>query len=170
MSPGIMLVALSIIIVVVLGVSGVKFARVHERFVVFRLGRVAGVRGPGLTFVLFPIEKAIRVDLRGASVGLGRYTYEAADGREVRYSGQVAWRVVDPVKSVIQVHSVSQSVAEDAEDWLESTTSGLSYGDVASRKRQLEEKLAASLRKELPKLGLELSACEITDIRQASRG
>ncbi len=52
-------------IVVVLAYHWLKFPREYERLVVFRLGRVIDKpRGPGFTFVLWPIEQPITVRLR----------------------------------------------------------------------------------------------------------
>ena len=53
-----------VIVVLALVASAFKVVREYERLVVFRLGRLVGPRGPGLTLVIPGIEKAVRVDLR----------------------------------------------------------------------------------------------------------
>lgn len=107
--PAIQITAVSLVFVSWV-FSACKFAHENERFVVLRMGRVNGVRGPGFTFILVLIEKVLRVDLRGSAVSLAERAYRTAEGRTVRYRGRVVWRVVDPVKSVIQLQDVRYAV------------------------------------------------------------
>ncbi|HTS10690.1 MAG TPA: SPFH domain-containing protein [Candidatus Limnocylindrales bacterium] len=158
-----MLEALLTILVIVL-ISSVRFARRDERIVVMRLGSVIGARGPGLVFVIPPIEKAIRVKLSGESVELDGRSFETADGREVRYSGEVQWKVLDPVKSVMQIQAIPQTVQEFAAECLTGATKCVPYSDVGFRKREFEEQLAEFLRKKCGPCGLELMKCTITGV------
>jgi regulator of protease activity HflC (stomatin/prohibitin superfamily) len=163
-----MALAFQIIIAVVISAvwigGGFKFARAYERFVVLRLGRVAGVRGPGLTFLFQPVEKAFRVDLREAALRLNERTFKTVDGRGVRYSAEISWKVVDPIQSIVRVQSIPYAVSKLAEQWLETATAGARFGEVASRKRDLERELAAHLRGKFQDFGIELCSCRVSDV------
>jgi regulator of protease activity HflC (stomatin/prohibitin superfamily) len=63
-------VATFLVIVVAAIISGIKILKEYERAVVFRLGRMVGARGPGITYVIPGIEKMVRMDLRTVTMDI----------------------------------------------------------------------------------------------------
>jgi regulator of protease activity HflC (stomatin/prohibitin superfamily) len=59
-----------LIIVIAILISGVKILKEYERAVVFRLGRMVGARGPGITYVIPGIEKMVKMDLRTVTMDI----------------------------------------------------------------------------------------------------
>ena len=70
-----------LIIVIALIISGIKILKEYERAVVFRLGRMVGARGPGITYIIPGVEKMVKMDLRTVTMTRIYYDYRAMTGK-----------------------------------------------------------------------------------------
>lgn len=95
-----------IVVLAVIGVlaSGLRIANEYERAVVFRLGRLVGLRGPGL-FWLIPlgIEQQRKVDLRTNTVDVERQETITKDSVTIKVNAVLWFKITDPVASVVAV-------------------------------------------------------------------
>src|SRR5688572_9695316 len=88
---------------VLLAYNWLKFPKEYERLVVFRLGRVIDKpRGPGFTFVLWPIEQAVTVSLRLIVLDVPPQDIITRDNVSAKVNAVVYFRVMDPIKSIIE--------------------------------------------------------------------
>src|SRR3990172_2316635 len=93
---------LLLLVVAVLG-SAVKIVQEYERGVIFRLGRLAGPRGPGL-FVIVPlIDRMVKVDLRVITLDVPSQEPITKDNVTVKVNAVLFFRVIDPSAAVVQV-------------------------------------------------------------------
>jgi len=85
-------------------ISGLRVANEYERAVVFRLGRLMGLRGPGLYWLIpFGIETQRKVDMRTMTVDMESQESITKDSVTVKVNAVVWLKIVDPVKSVVSV-------------------------------------------------------------------
>jgi regulator of protease activity HflC (stomatin/prohibitin superfamily) len=115
---------------------------------------------------LLPFEKTIEVDLREQILPLDRRTYSTGDGKQVRIFGSMRWQITDPVRSVTLLETTFGTIQVFVEKWLDVAVTTFSAVDVDEHSKDLQNKLLASLQKELPAWGSDLLACEIVGIRQ----
>jgi regulator of protease activity HflC (stomatin/prohibitin superfamily) len=96
-------------------ISGIRTAREYQRCLVFRLGRYAGLRGPGL-FWLIPlgIENQTRVDLRVVTNPIERQETITRDSVTVKVNAVLWFRVEDPQKAVLTVENFRSAVQQIA--------------------------------------------------------
>ena len=94
-----------LIIVVALIISGVKILKEYERAVIFRLGRMVGARGPGLTYVIPGIEKMVRMDLRTVTMDVPPQDVITRDNVSVKVNAVLYFRVLEPNKAVREVEN-----------------------------------------------------------------
>jgi regulator of protease activity HflC (stomatin/prohibitin superfamily) len=96
-------------------ISGLRTAREYQRCLVFRLGRYAGLRGPGV-FWLIPlgIENQIRVDLRIVTNPIEQQETITRDSVTVRVNAVLWFRVDDPEKAVLKVENFRTAVQQIA--------------------------------------------------------
>lgn len=88
----------------VIAISGLRVANEYERAVVFRLGRLMGLRGPGLYWLIpLGIEMQRKVDMRTMTVDMESQESITKDSVTVKVNAVVWLRIVDPVKSVVAV-------------------------------------------------------------------
>ena len=85
-------------------ISGLRVANEYERAVVFRLGRLKGLRGPGLYWIIpLGIETQRKVDMRTMTVDMESQESITKDSVTVKVNAVVWLKIVDPVKSVVSV-------------------------------------------------------------------
>jgi len=101
---GLQIVLLVLILLVVSVISGLRVAREYERAVVFRLGRLMGLRGPGLYWIMpFGIEQQRLIDLRTNTVDVERQETITKDSVTVQVNAVLWFKIMDPVKAVTSV-------------------------------------------------------------------
>src|SRR5882762_7574459 len=100
-----------IIVIVVLLLSGLRIAQEYERGVVFRLGRFAGLRGPGLYWIIpLGIERSLSVDIRTRTVSAEQQETITRDSVTVKLNAVLWYRITDAAKSVIAVADAPNAV------------------------------------------------------------
>jgi len=109
------------VLVVLAGLGFALSARIvtqYERGVLFRLGRVAGVREPGLTFIVPLIDVLRRVSLRIVTMPIQSQGIITRDNVSVDVSAVAYYRVVDPVKAVVAIENVAAAINQIAQTTL----------------------------------------------------
>ena len=96
------LVVLAVLVLLGLALS-VRIVTQYERGVLFRLGRVIGVREPGLTFIVPLIDILRRVSLRIVTMPIQSQGIITRDNVSVDVSAVAYYRVVDAVKSLVEI-------------------------------------------------------------------
>jgi regulator of protease activity HflC (stomatin/prohibitin superfamily) len=90
--------------------GSVRVAQEYERAVVFRLGRLHSVRGPGLYFLIPVIEKGRTVDIRTRTVDVESQETITTDSVTIKVNAVLWYKVVDPIKSIIDVADYRSAV------------------------------------------------------------
>src|SRR5918998_4480239 len=83
--------------------AAVKVVQEYERGVVFRLGRLAGARGPGLILLIPKIERMVKVDLRVITLDVPAQEAITRDNVTVKVNAVAYFRVVEPTRAVVSV-------------------------------------------------------------------
>ncbi len=96
--------------------------REYERFVVFTLGRFAGVKGPGLVFVVPLFQNAVRVDLRVRVLAVPVQDVISRDNVSVKVSAVIYYRVSRPDEAIIQVEDFEEATSQLAQTTLRSVS------------------------------------------------
>jgi len=92
------------VLIVIAMLSGLRVANEYERAVVFRLGRLKGLRGPGLYWLIpFGIEKQRKVDLRTKTIDMESQESITKDSVTVKVNAVVWLKIDDPIKAVVNV-------------------------------------------------------------------
>src|SRR5271155_4570178 len=91
--------------------SGLRVAQEYQRGVVFRLGRFAGLRGPGLYWIIpLGLERAVTIDIRTKTVSAEQQETITRDSVTIRVNAVLWYRITDAAKSVIAVSNASHAV------------------------------------------------------------
>lgn len=97
-----------------------RVVREYERGVIFRLGRIRPLSQPGLRRVMPGIDRLIRVDLRVVTLTIPPQEVITRDNVPARVNAVVLFRVVDPVKSVMEVENFAVATSQIAQTKLRS--------------------------------------------------
>jgi len=137
------LIALIAVVAVALAlvVSAVRIVREYERLVVFRLGRLRGPRGPGLVLIIPLIERTRRVNLQVDTADIPPQDLITKDNVTVRVEAAVFFRVVDPVKAVVQIRDYEHGVMRIAQTTLRTTLGQHDLDDLLANQAAINELL-----------------------------
>jgi len=102
------------IAVVLFLLSGIRIAQQYDRGVVFRLGWFAGIRGPGLYYLIPLIEWQRKIDTRTVTVAVEQQETITRDSVTVKVNAVLWFRVVDPAKAVLSVENYSMAIYQVA--------------------------------------------------------
>lgn len=101
--------------------SCLKVLTEYERGVVFRLGKLLPQpKGPGLVFVFVPIDRLVRVSLRTVVLDVPPQDVITRDNVTVKVNAVVYFRVLDPIKAVVQVENYLYATSQEAQTTLRS--------------------------------------------------
>ena len=131
----------SIAVVASLVASSVKIVREYERLVIFRLGRLIGPRGPGLTFIIPGIEKAVRIDLRTVTMDVPPQDVITKDNVSVKVNAVLYFRVLDPNHAVTEVENYLFATSQNAQTTLRSVCGEVELDDLLAEREKINSQL-----------------------------
>jgi regulator of protease activity HflC (stomatin/prohibitin superfamily) len=138
--------AVVVVVVVVLILGPLLSARIiqqYERGVVFRLGKVRqGVREPGLTGIVPFIDRLVKVNMQIGTMGVPAQEGITRDNVTVTVDAVVFYRVIDPVKAVVNVQNYLFAVSQISQTSLRSTIGKTSLQDLLQEREQVSAELA----------------------------
>ncbi|PJF37414.1 MAG: hypothetical protein CUN49_00390 [Candidatus Thermofonsia Clade 1 bacterium] len=158
-----------LLIVILLGATAffilrtVRVVSEFERLVILALGRYAGVRGPGITYVM-PWESATKVDLRERFLEIPRQTAITKDNAPISIDFLVYYRVVDPRRAVLQVDNVVSASLNIATTTLRAVIGDITLDDVLAKREEINDKLRVKLDEITERWGLKITSVEIREI------
>src|SRR6478672_13466632 len=143
-TPVVALVVVIVIVVVLAAIlffASIKVAREYERGVVFRLGRLVEIKGPGL-FVLIPfIDRAVRVDLRTITLNVPPQEVITRDNVTIKVNAVAYFRVLDAAKAIVQVENFLVATSQIAQTTLRSVLGQVDLDQLLSERDQINERL-----------------------------
>src|SRR5881394_3622516 len=97
--------AVIILFVVIVLANAIRILREYERGVVFRLGRLLGVKGPGLILLIPIIDKMVKVSLRTVVMDVPPQDIITQDNVSIKVNAVIYFRVIDPQKAIIEIEN-----------------------------------------------------------------
>jgi SPFH domain / Band 7 family len=160
------LVALVIIVALAVAVAGasVRVLREYERAVVFRLGRLVGAKGPGIVLLIPLIDRMVRVDLRTITFEIPPQDVITRDNVPAKVNAVAYFRVVDPVKSVVEVERIRAATSQIAQTTLRSVLGKADLDTLLAERETLNESLQQIIDDQTDPWGVKVTTVEIKDV------
>jgi regulator of protease activity HflC (stomatin/prohibitin superfamily) len=111
---GSVIASLVAVFIILSASKGIKLDREYQRGVIFRLGRLSGVRGPGLYFILPWIDQKVQLDVRTKTVNIEPQETVTADSVTIRVNAVLYYRILDPAKAINRVENYEAAVYQVA--------------------------------------------------------
>jgi regulator of protease activity HflC (stomatin/prohibitin superfamily) len=165
---GILLVIIAVVALTTLGAS-VRVLREYERGVVFRLGRVMNLRGPGLILLVPTIDRMVRISLRTVTLTVPPQEIITRDNIPVRVTAVTYYRVVDPNKAVNAVENFHNATLQIAQTTLRGTLGGVDLDHLLSERETLNESLQKVIDAQTEPWGIKVTTVEIKDVEIPER-
>jgi regulator of protease activity HflC (stomatin/prohibitin superfamily) len=153
-----------LIILLAVGLSGVKIFKEYQRGVIFRLGRLVSFRGPGLSFVVPFIEKMVRVDLRTLTLTVSPQDVITRDNVSVKVAAVVYFRVLDPNSALTQVEKYLFAISQLAQTTLRSVCGQAELDQILSQRERINAQIQEIVDAQTEPWGIKVSLVAVKDI------
>ena len=161
------LIVLGIIILVVLiGVSSaIRIINEYERGVLFRLGRLMALKGPGLRLIIpFGIDRLVKIDLRTVTLEVPPQEVITLDNVTIKVNAVIYFMVVDPRNAVTKVANFINATSQIAQTTLRSVLGQSSLDELLANREKINTRLQHIIDEQTEPWGIKVSTVEIKDV------
>ncbi len=145
--------------------SAIKVLNEYERGVIFRLGRVLGSpKGPGLIILIPIIDRMVKVGLRTVVLDIPPQDVVTKDNVSVKVNAVVYFRVIDPLKAIIDVENFLYATTQLSQTTLRSVLGQVELDDLLSQRDKINEKLQVILDTHTEPWGIKVSNVEVKNV------
>ncbi|MBP1659452.1 MAG: band 7 protein [Candidatus Aminicenantes bacterium] len=145
--------------------NSIKILREYERGVIFRLGRVLPQpKGPGLILVFAPIDRIVRVSLRLITMDVPPQDVITKDNVTVKVNAVLYFRVIDPLKCVIEVQDYIYATSQLAQTTLRSLLGQVPLDDLLSEREKLNMRLQEIIEQHTDPWGIKVQLVEMKQV------
>jgi len=146
-------------------IASVKILAEYERGVIFRLGRVLREpKGPGLIFVFAPLDRIVRISLRVEAMEVPAQDLVTRDNVTVKVNAVIYFRVVDPVRAVIEVANFLYATSQLSQTTLRSVLGEVELDELLSQREKINVRLQAVLDDHTGPWGVKVTMVEVKQV------
>jgi len=157
-------VALILFFSVYILTSAIKVLKEYERGVVFRLGRIIPIKGPGLVIIWPIIDKLVRVSLRTITMDVPPQDIITRDNITVKVNAVVYFRVMDPIKAITDVEDFYYATSQMSQTTLRSVLGQSQLDDLLSKRDELNAELQKVIDFQTEPWGVKVSTVEVKNV------
>lgn len=161
MAPTISVVVLILIFILA---SAIRILREYERGVVFRLGRVIGVKGPGIVLLIPVVDRMVKVSLRVVTEDVPSQDVITRDNVSVKVNAVIYFRVIDPQKAIVEVENYLYATFQLAQTTLRSVLGQVELDDLLASRDKINQQLQRILDEHTDPWGVKVTAVEIKHV------
>ncbi|MDQ6637106.1 MAG: slipin family protein [Candidatus Dormibacteraeota bacterium] len=168
MTALIVLIVIVAVAVLLVASSSIRIAREYERGVVFRLGRLIDLRGPGL-FLIFPFgfDRLTKVDLRVITLDVPPQEVITSDNVTVKVNAVIFFQVLDARAAITRVFDFRQATSQIAQTTLRAVLGQSSLDELLSSRDVINQKLQTIIDGQTEPWGVKVGAVEVKDAELA---
>lgn len=144
--------------------SAIKILKEYERGVVFRLGRIIPVKGPGLVIIWPIIDKLVKVSLRTVTMDVPSQDIITKDNITVKVNAVVYFRPLDPVKAIVEVEDFYYATSQIAQTTLRSILGQSQLDDLLTKRDELNAELQKVIDTQTEPWGVKVTAVEVKNV------
>ena len=144
--------------------NAIRVVREYERLVVFRLGRLIGVKGPGLVLLIPIVDRAVRVGLRTVTMDVPPQDIITRDNVTVKVNAVIYFRVIDASQAVVQVENFLYATSQIAQTTLRSILGQQELDELLSEREKLNQALQQVIDRQTEPWGVKVSTVEVKNV------
>jgi regulator of protease activity HflC (stomatin/prohibitin superfamily) len=143
---------------------GIRIVKQYEGGVMLRLGRLVGVRSPGLNFIIPLVDRMFKVDTRVVTLTVEPQELITRDNVTIKVDAVVYFQVVDCAKALIQVENYGKATSQIALTTLRSVLGQSSLDELLGERDRINTKLAHIIDEHTEPWGVKVSVVEVKDV------
>jgi len=155
---------LLIAVIVVILASAIRILNEYERGVIFRLGRAIGVKGPGLIILIPLVDKMVRVSMRLVAMDVDPQDVITLDNVSVKVNAVIYFRVIDPIKAIVEVENYTYAISQLAQTTLRSVCGQAELDELLSAREKINAQLQEILDTHTDPWGIKVATVELKHI------
>ncbi len=160
-----MYTVIAIIILTVFFLSAaIRILNEYERGVIFRLGRVIKEKGPGLIILIPIVDKMVKVSLRLVVMDVDPQDVITKDNVSVKVNAVIYFRVIEPIKAVIEVEEYGYAMSQLAQTTLRSVCGQAELDELLSAREKINSELQEILDMHTDPWGIKVTTVELKHI------
>ncbi|MGO9612176.1 MAG: slipin family protein [Dissulfurispiraceae bacterium] len=144
--------------------SAIKILKEYERGVVFRLGRIIPVRGPGLVLIWPVIDKLVKVSLRTVTMDVPPQDIITRDNITVKVNAVVYFRPIDPILAITEVEDFYYATSQIAQTTLRSILGQSQLDELLTKREELNAALQKVIDTQTEPWGIKVSTVEVKNV------
>jgi regulator of protease activity HflC (stomatin/prohibitin superfamily) len=153
-----------VVLVVMFLASAIRILNEYERGVIFRLGRVIAVKGPGLIILIPVVDRMIKVDMRTITMDVPPQDVITRDNVSIKVNAVVYFRVMDANSAVIEVENYLYATSQLAQTTLRSVCGQFELDEILSEREKINLTLQEILDRSTDPWGIKVSLVEVKHI------
>ncbi len=160
-----MYTVIAIIIMTVFFLSAaIRILNEYERAVIFRLGRVIKAKGPGLIILIPIVDKMVKVSMRLVVMDVDPQDVITKDNVSVKVNAVIYFRVIEPIKAVIEVEEYNYAMSQLAQTTLRSVCGQAELDELLSAREKINSQLQEILDLHTDPWGIKVATVELKHI------
>jgi len=150
--------------VLIVAAAAIKILREYERAVIFRLGRLIPVKGPGLILLIPVVDRMERISTRIETVDVPRQEMMTRDNVPVTVDAVVYYKVVEPADSVVQIKNFHKSTFLLAQTTLRSVIGQSQLDELLAERDRINQRLQEIIDQHTEAWGIKVTLVEVRDV------
>jgi regulator of protease activity HflC (stomatin/prohibitin superfamily) len=162
-------VAVIVVLVAIIAFSSIRIANEYERGVVFRLGRLIALRGPGLFLIIpFGIDRLVKIDLRTITLEVPPQEVITNDNVTAKVNAVIYFQVIDARKAVTQVLNYINATSQIAQTTLRAALGQATLDELLANREKINQNLQKIIDEQTEPWGIKVAVVEIKDVELPS--
>lgn len=153
-----------VVLVVMFLASAIKVLNEYERAVLFRLGRIRDIKGPGLIIIIPGIDKIVRIDMRTITMDVPAQDVITKDNVSIKVNAVVYFRVMDANAAVVNVENYLFATSQLAQTTLRSVCGQVELDEILSQREKVNLQIQDILDRSTDPWGIKVSLVEVKHI------
>ncbi len=154
-----------VIIAIIIVANAVRVLPEYERGVVFRLGRVIGIKGPGLIFLWPVIDRMVKIGLRTVTLDVPVQEIITKDNVPCQVNAVCYFKVIDPIRAVVEIQDYFLATSQIAQTTLRSVLGQAEFDELLSHREKINTTLQKIIDQQTDPWGIKVSVVEVKDVQ-----
>ena len=148
----------------ILMAAAVRILREYERAVIFRLGRLIPVKGPGLILLIPVVDRMERISTRIETIDVQRQEVMTKDNVPATVDAVIYYRVMQPSDAVVKVQNFHKATYLLAQTTLRSVLGQSELDELLSEREKINQRLQEIIDEQTEPWGIKVSMVEVRDV------
>ncbi len=153
-----------IVFVIIILANAIRILREYERGVIFRLGRLIAVKGPGIIFLIPLVDKMVKVSLRTVVLDVPPQDIITKDNVSIKVNAVVYFRVVHPQNAIVEVENFLFATSQLSQTTLRSILGQSELDELLSERDKINANLQKIIDQHTEPWGIKVSNVEVKQI------